>query len=384
MYVVLRSFQLHSFFVLTACIFLAGYCTSQASARSASDIDSPLVGIETVNTQAVSPSGYRYDTAQGNPYGSGALSNSGILSSNVPRTPSTRTTTYLPVGSGRNRVLSPFVKSYAPNPSWQTSPGSSQFSASNNPYGVPSGCLPSPYTPGSGSSYGNSSYANNPYGSAYGPPATTAPFPQYTGPTGMEPFRMHVGHNYSALPYTASTMAYKPPFKRLSPAELHEKIIWSAASCEDEAMLARIQKEQLSYGPQDTTTIREMWEAASYFADEQKQNLAEPLLKELIVSIESHPEQMANNASIYSLAKAKLADLQSMDNRVASTPVIDPSTVYVAKPYTPMSYASAYGYGSYGGGGGGWGHYHNYSSHYHSVHFHSGGHSGGGGHAHVR
>ncbi len=335
--------------VLLLSAVLNVYLFSIAPAFSSSyghGCDSPLLGTESMCAQVVSPSGYRYDSpTMGNPYMGGSGQHSG-------RFPSARSTTYLP----SNYPSNPYVQPYAPNPTNQYNAGANQDGAS-----TVSGSLPTFYP---------------------GTPQTTAPFPQYQ-PRRYDPYSGGGGMQYQTS--STSYNSYRPRFNRLSPAELHEKTIWSAATSDEENMLARIQQQQLSTGPDDPATLQYMMDTANYFAQEQKPNLAEPLLKEVIATIQTHPNA-AGNYGLLSSAQSKLSQLQSEDTRVASTPVIDPSTVYVAKPYNPITYGSSYGNGGYGYGYGGYGYGgHHYGHSYgHSFHVHYSSHSSGGGHAHFR
>jgi len=101
----------------------------------------------------------------------------------------------------------------------------------------------------------------------------------------------------------------------LSNEEVRAKTIWSGADSSDRKMQAEILDKQLKVSPEAPETIQTMWNTAQYFLAAQKPALAEPLLKELVTTIESH--KMTNeNSKILAQAKLKLYKLERIKERI--------------------------------------------------------------------
>lgn len=274
--------------------------------------------------QTVSPSGYRYDTPYGDPY--------------HPNTTNDPNSAYYP-----NKGHYPGYRPSSPTAS--------------SPYTAPT--TPNTFDPN------------------VGVPATRAPFPAYTPPSIYSPGSSYLPSSYGGVQSSGASTG-RTTFTRLNAAEMHEKVIWSAPSSEEQDTLARIQQMQVIYGPNDVSTLRYMLTTANYFADEQKPNQAEQLLKEIIATIQTYgvtPE----NSLILSVAQGRLAQMVAIDTRVSSTPVIDPNTLYVSRPsyytgpgalYGAGGYCPGYGYG-YGVCGRGYGYSHHSGFHFHFGSFHS-------------
>ncbi len=97
--------------------------------------------------------------------------------------------------------------------------------------------------------------------------------------------------------------------------EIRAKTIWSGADREDKKMQTEIVEKQLRDGPESPEAIQLAWSRAQYFLSAQKPSLAEPLLKELIVTLESHGTTNETR-KILGEARAKLAKLHSVKERL--------------------------------------------------------------------
>jgi len=84
--------------------------------------------------------------------------------------------------------------------------------------------------------------------------------------------------------------------------------LWTAPNSNEQSMLQSVSESQLQQGVEDPKTLALSWKTAEYFCKVQKYNQAEPLLKELIATIESHP-QTPQATAILSDAKKKLAEI---------------------------------------------------------------------------
>lgn len=73
-------------------------------------------------------------------------------------------------------------------------------------------------------------------------------------------------------------------------------------------MLQSVSESQLQQGVEDPKTLDLSWKTAAYFFKIQKYNQAEPLLKEIVATIESHP-QTPQSKAILEDAKKKLIEI---------------------------------------------------------------------------
>ncbi len=112
--------------------------------------------------------------------------------------------------------------------------------------------------------------------------------------------------------YYAPTRAWH---QGLTNEEIRAKTIWTGADREDRKMQAEIVEKQLRDGPESPDAIQLAWSRAQYFISAQKPALAEPLLKELIVTLESHASSK-ENWKILSDARAKLNKIQTIKARI--------------------------------------------------------------------
>ena len=105
----------------------------------------------------------------------------------------------------------------------------------------------------------------------------------------------------------------------LTNEEVRAKTIWSGADSSDRKMQAEVLEKQLRDSPEAPETIRQVWTTAQYFLASQKPVLAEPLLKELVATIESH-KITSENRGILAQAKYKLSKLEAIKNRIKDRP----------------------------------------------------------------
>lgn len=103
----------------------------------------------------------------------------------------------------------------------------------------------------------------------------------------------------------------------LSAREKRGRVIWNGATSGDDAKSQAILDSQLRYGAEDPKTVELMWKTAKIFFDEQKYDLAEPLLRELVVTLESHP--VLAHPTVLNDARTKLSALETERQRIASS-----------------------------------------------------------------
>lgn len=138
---------------------------------------------------------------------------------------------------------------------------------------------------------------------SYIEPADYSSFPSY--PRARSPYG-------SATPRISPKPAWH---ENLTNEEIRAKTIWTGADREDRKMQSEIVEKQLRDGPESQDAIQLAWSRAQYFLAAQKPTLAEPLLKELIVTLESH-KATAENQKILGEARSKLYKLQSIKERI--------------------------------------------------------------------
>lgn len=100
----------------------------------------------------------------------------------------------------------------------------------------------------------------------------------------------------------------KDSYAKMRMKQTRAKTVWSAPTKAEQSMLQSVSESQLQQGVEDPNTLMLSWRAASYFCKIQKYNQAEPLLKELVATIESHP-QTPQSKVILSEAKKKLVEI---------------------------------------------------------------------------
>lgn len=140
----------------------------------------------------------------------------------------------------------------------------------------------------------------------------------------VQEYTPHKTINRSSSFWQRNRGYYQPEYQKkewhegLTNEEVRAKTIWSGADKNDRKMQAEVLEKQLRDSPEAPETIRQAWTAAQYFLAEQKPTLAEPLLKELVVTIESH--KMTNeNSKILAEAKNKLSKLEAIKERISDT-----------------------------------------------------------------
>lgn len=115
--------------------------------------------------------------------------------------------------------------------------------------------------------------------------------------------------------------------------EVRAKTIWSGADRNDRKMQAQIIEKQLRDSPEAPETIEQAWNTAQYFLASQKPALAEPLLKEIVVTIETH--KMTNqNRKILGEARSKLLKLEAIRERIKDKQ--DPRTDIASRYGVPI------------------------------------------------
>lgn len=135
------------------------------------------------------------------------------------------------------------------------------------------------------------------------------------GPACMKPARRFPSQRYRS--------------ESLSAAEVHDRHIWSGADKTDEQRLEQILNKQLNLSAEAPETTQYMWETAQYFIAVQKPELAEKLLRELIVTLESHKCTSAQTI-ILSSATSKLQMLETRKYKVAQSK--SPAPTYAPAP----------------------------------------------------
>lgn len=100
----------------------------------------------------------------------------------------------------------------------------------------------------------------------------------------------------------------KDSYAKMRMKQTRAKTVWSAPTRQEESMLQSVSETQLQQGVEDPKTLALSWKTAAYFFKIQKYNQAEPLLKELVTTIESHP-QTPQSRAILSDAKKKLIEI---------------------------------------------------------------------------
>lgn len=146
-------------------------------------------------------------------------------------------------------------------------------------------------------------------------PFTNAPFP--SAPSSDSSSFIWNGQGFTPMnSYRSGYGNYFGGSGELTAREKRGRVIWNGANSSDDTKSQAIMDSQLRFGAEDPKTIDLMWKTAKGFFDEQKYDLAEPLLKELIVTLESHPALA--DKSVLSDASTKLSTLQSERRRIAS------------------------------------------------------------------
>jgi hypothetical protein len=224
---------------------------------------------------------------------------------------------------------SPMLRQHAGKPwgSNQYYPASSQSYSPNSQYS-PSGQSYSPsgqYSPASGqySPVTNQKRPDDPnwqVGNQNSPLEVTGDYPGQRRLIESE-WGSHVeiaqyAHYPSAPQVRTTYVSPKPAWHRdFTNEEIRAKTVWTGANREDRKMQSEIVEKQLRDGPESPDAIKLAWSRAQYFLSAQKPALAEPMLKELIVTLESHAETKENR-QILTQARAKLTKLQSIKAKI--------------------------------------------------------------------
>ncbi|MBC7998708.1 MAG: hypothetical protein IAF58_12240 [Leptolyngbya sp.] len=161
-------------------------------------------------------------------------------------------------------------------------------------------------------------------------PFTNAPFP--SAPSSDSSSFIWNGQGFMPMnSYRSGYGNYFGGSGELTAREKRGRVIWNGANSSDDTKSQAIMDSQLRFGAEDPKTIDLMWKTAKGFFDEQKYDLAEPLLKELIVTLESHPALA--DKSVLSDASTKLSTLQSERRRIAS----GARNPYASRRFTPSA-----------------------------------------------
>jgi hypothetical protein len=131
----------------------------------------------------------------------------------------------------------------------------------------------------------------------------TKPDPNYVPPVRPPKLYLPPLVDKSAFP------AYdKDSYAKMLMKQTRAKTVWSAPTRQEQSMLQSVSESQLQQGVEDPKTLDLSWKTAAYFFKIQKYNQAEPLLKEIVATIESHP-QTPQSKAILEDAKKKLIEI---------------------------------------------------------------------------
>ena len=100
----------------------------------------------------------------------------------------------------------------------------------------------------------------------------------------------------------------KDSYAKMRMKQTRASTVWQAPTSKEKSMLQSVSENQLQQGVEDPQSLAMSWKAAEYFCKIQKYNQAEPLLKELVATIESHP-QTPQSKAILGEAKKKLIEI---------------------------------------------------------------------------